>query len=852
MQADDPDTLLFERALEACDSEPVHIPGRIQPHGALLAADLRLTRITHVSANIAEHLGIAPEAVLRARPDDLLSREICHALRNVSGMADAIAERHPVGRLVRDGRPRQLFAFRCGPSIAIEIEPDPLPDLADPGLNAKIAFLTERVNRHTDEQALLEDVVKWLRTASGYDRVMAYRFAADWSGEVVAEARRPDLEPHLGTRFPSWDIPRQARELMRLLSHRCIADVAAVPVPVLAADPGAPPLDMSLGFLRATSPVHIQYLRNMGTGATLTFSLVVNGRLWGNLSLHHMSARVPEPALRALCVPFARYLSLKLALIGEVMARESRDAVRAILHKIEAAQDAGAELSHLITDEPARIMELFDACGVAITSGETVTTFGKTLPVAHWRGLAGGGPGSRGAVAFEALGRETDLSAEARGTIAGLMIVPLNRGNLAAIFRHEMAEEVTWAGPPRKDLTLEQGQPRLSPRGSFALYRETVRGRSRPWRPIDFELADGLADIVMRSDFRTAIESSNRQQELMINELNHRVRNMLALIRSVSRQARRHNASLSSYAAALEKRIKALAIAHDLSTGKGLVSTSVRSVILTEAEPFVEAGAGGTAVTITGDDVAIRAINCPIFALAIHEITTNAAKYGALSCGGGRVAIELRLGEDGLCMRWRESGGPPVSPPDRRGFGTTLIENAIPFEFDGHVSLDFRPEGVSIDIFLPNAVLEREGTDPPCTPGGPRTPVAAEPPPRRFSGRVLLVEDHFVIANDMETMLLGLGFEQVEVVANIRDALAALAHLDCDAAVLDINLSGCVSLPVAQELVDRETPFVFATGYGSDIAIPAELSGVPVVTKPVDASDLAAALDRALRDRAGG
>ena len=331
--------------------------------------------------------------------------------------------------------------------------------------------------------------------------------------------------------------------------------------------------------------------------------------------------------------------------------------------------------------------------------------------------------------------------------------------------------------------------------------------------------------------------SHQRQQDLMIAELNHRVKNILALIRSLSRQAKQSSASLESYALALEQRIAALAAAHDLAVSDSMRGVSLRGILDTELGPYVASDA--SQVMLSGPTVGLRADVAPMIALVFHEIVSNAAKYGALSTGEGIVQAKWSVDDEHLRFSWRELGGPPVEPPKRHGFGRSLIERAIPYEFDGQVSLDYDPGGLRFAFELPvrHLVDLEDETTPALAP-------QVSEIKRIASGRaVLLVEDNVVLAMDMVESITRLGAERVETAATIADGLRAVETDPYDFAVLDMNLRGEVAFDLALTLRAKKVPFVFVTGYGSKIDVPPDLRDVPILTKPVDDGTLSRGIE---------
>lgn len=333
----------------------------------------------------------------------------------------------------------------------------------------------------------------------------------------------------------------------------------------------------------------------------------------------------------------------------------------------------------------------------------------------------------------------------------------------------------------------------------------------------------------------------NRQQTLMINELNHRVRNILSLVKSVSQQARRSGGSLESYSSALEARIHALAAAHNIGAGQARTSVSIRRILTLEAKPFEDTQK--TRIRVRGTDASVRAEAAPIFALVLHELITNAVKYGALSDPNGTVEVEIQRSAEGMRLTWTESGGPKITAPSTRGFGTTLILQAVPFEMGGRSDLEFLVEGVRAYLELPQSALGDDQARPDDAPP-PHETDSQDRLHRLRNGLALVIEDNFMIAEGMRTELRDAGFVNVERLSNADRALAFLESDTPVLALLDVNLGhGETSERVASALLLRNVPILFVTGYGEQNALPAHLRSIPVLTKPVSAQDLLAGVN---------
>jgi CheY-like chemotaxis protein len=285
-------------------------------------------------------------------------------------------------------------------------------------------------------------------------------------------------------------------------------------------------------------------------------------------------------------------------------------------------------------------------------------------------------------------------------------------------------------------------------------------------------------------------------------------------------------------------RIDALARAHDQVTRENWNAASLHELIHTEAEAYF--GNNADRVVIEGPDVLLEPQAFSNVALVMHELLTNSAKYGALSDRHGQILIRLTdLADGALRLDWREKGGPPVKPPKRRGFGTTIIERSIPYELKGEASVNFEVTGLEAHFILPaptiaefRAVSEASRQRPAETPGAAAS----------VSGHVLVVEDNLIIAMDAQDIFTELGADQVSVASSVAQAERLIAAHAFALAVLDINLGDETSETIADTLLAKQVPLMFATGYGERSVFAARCPDIPVIQKPYGIEEVRAAL----------
>ncbi|RTL50777.1 MAG: GAF domain-containing protein [Bradyrhizobiaceae bacterium] len=822
--------------LTNCDREMIQIPGSVQPFGFLLGLSSDFS-VCFASENLPLFLGREVADVLHRPVAAIIAEAAIDAIRSrVDYLTGPDAVERIFGLQLQDNGPRFDVAVHfSGAYLIVESEPSAAYDDTNSGELVRLMLVRMRKTRGVLE--LANEAARQLKVLTGFDRVMVYRFHPDGSGEVISEVARGGLEPFLGLHYPASDIPRQARVLYQRNWLRIIADINAPPVPI-AAPPShnAALLDLSMSVLRSVSPIHIEYLRNMGVGASMSVSILRDDKLWGLFACHHYSPRN---------IPFERRTAAEL--FGQMFSwvLESRERESEVAYEARASQvqerliEAAASHAHsrgAIADFVDDYRKMIDCDGIAVWSDETLTLTGETPTESEVKDLINFiNRTSPGRICASAEIAKVYASGEAfRDRAAGFLAIPISRTprDCLIFFRREILRKVNWAGDPNKTYSEGPLGPRLTPRKSFEVWQEIVRGQSAPWTAADLHIAESLritllevilqlADLAAR-ERRTAQE----RQELMIAELNHRVRNILSLVRGLVAQSKDTTVSTEEFASVLGGRIQALARAHDQITSLNWAPAALRSLIESEAGAYLGARAGR--VKLGGPDVALDPKAFATLALVVHEMMTNSAKYGALADSTGEVEIIWKLDDgDTLTIEWKERGGPPVQPPSRKGFGTTIIERSIPFDLKGEAELRYDLLGVNARFVIPAHFIE-----PAAAGAGGKSQQAEQKTRPGISGTALIVEDNLIIAMTAEVILLELGARHAETAASVKEGLAAIARAKPSFALLDLNLGGENSIPVAMKLSELGVPFIFATGYGERAPIPAELSDVPVIQKP--------------------
>ncbi|NOG71793.1 GAF domain-containing protein [Roseicella sp. DB1501] len=499
-----------------CDREPNHIPGSIQPHGHLLAFAGEALRLSHASASAAALLRPGLPAAFGQPIAELFAGEpfaaLPDALRrlpetgqmqlgrlpDLAGPAlQAIGHRAPDGHVILEF---EAEAGSPGPEAGATLE------TFYPGLREAFA----RLGRVAGIDELAGLAAATVRRITGFDRVLVYRFEPHWDGVVLAEDGNGRLPSYLGLRFPAADIPAQARRLYEINPQRLIADAGYVPVPILAPS-DAPPLDLTYAGLRSVSPVHLEYMRNMGTPASMSVSVLRgDGGLWGLISCHHAEPRQLSFAARNACDLVGQIFALRVTAREEMAHAEARARLRDIEGRLLARMAAAQDFAAGLLAHPDDLLGLTAATGAAVVTERGCTRIGRTPPedalrrITDW--IAARGPEE--VFATESLGAVLPDAAAMAGTASGVLAIAVSRLHPSFVvwFRPEVVSTVRWGGDPRKPGELEATPGRLHPRRSFAAWAETVRGRSAAWSAAEIEAAGNLRNAIVGVVLRAAEE----------------------------------------------------------------------------------------------------------------------------------------------------------------------------------------------------------------------------------------------------------------------------------------------------------------------------------------------------------
>lgn len=690
--------------LDNCADEPIHIPGSIQPHGGLLAFDLQ-GQLCVWSANAAQLIGRKLGQGLYLQ-DLGFSVEIAEL---IGEQLDAQAEEiTPVQRRVPlGGRDYDLVVHRYLGRVIAEFEACTRSGEEVVLFSLRAHRAIEQLRHHKSIEALLNTAVREVAHISGFHRVMAYRFRADDSGEVAAEHCRSDLEPFLGRRYPASDIPAQARRLYQINTLRLIENVAAQSVPLLGAAGAGASLDLSHSVLRSVSPIHIEYLSNLGVQASMSISIVIEGRLWGMIACHHMEPLLVPYAVRMTCDVLAQLLA---AAIQNLLAQE-RSALALAASTMRAALmksvHEDADVLGGIVHHASALQVSLGADALIVAHYGKLFVHGEVDRELAARMIASLLPGAPRIEQRQQRGQWPEALREDIGIWVGLLGIsfdPSAEGWIVAL-RKEQIETVRWGGRPEKQYAVGPLGPRLTPRGSFEEWRETVRDCAEGWPPSTIENAELLLrDLQGFCGSRHAENDRARAQLLAI--LGHDLRDPLQSISMAAQVLRRggEQESLSRRILASSGRMQNLVSqVLDLSRLSAGIGIGIRAqridLSALVADMIDEARASNAAYSF--DPQLETGVSAELdenrIAQAISNLISNARHHGQT---GHPIRVRLARDTDGLVLEVANVAA-PIEP-------ALVAQLFKPFKHSSE-SVTRRSHGLGLGLYIANEIALAHG-----------------------------------------------------------------------------------------------------------------------------------------------
>jgi light-regulated signal transduction histidine kinase (bacteriophytochrome) len=575
--------------------------------------------------------------------------------------------------------------------------------------------------RASSLSTLCDHAALTFRQITGFDRVMIYRFLDDGSGAVIAEAREPGLPSFLHHRFPATDVPQQARRLYIRNRVRVIPDVHYTPAPLRPASATMAELDMSDLTLRSVSPIHLQYMRNMGLDASASVSIVQDGVLWGLIACHNRTPLGMTYEARAACRTLAGGLA------RQIRAREEAETYRERL-RLRAAEDAvlarfgrHGVMVEVMQDISGDLMRMLGATGFLALMPDGHATAGHVPDQRHWQGLADyvRQQGTPGAFRSHELGQQHAPAREFAAIGSGLLALPLTGAGapegMLMWFRAEKVELVNWAGNPHKGVELTPDAV-LTPRASFADWHETVRGQSEPWSLADLaavvRLRDGIADACrqrelmrLNQDLDVALRERDQlllQKDYLMREVNHRVQNSLQLVSSYMRLQAQENDDprLTAYLSEARRRLSAVSLVHRrLYRDEQMETVDLGRYLEELCHDLAESLGEGWRHQMQVDlaPVLMSADRSIHLGLILTELVINATKYAYGGAEGPlSIAVEQHGGRIRLVVADRGTGAVKLG----KGFGSSMIE-MLTAGLDGTLEFASNQPGLRAIVMVP-------------------------------------------------------------------------------------------------------------------------------------------------------
>lgn len=471
------------RQPEDCEREPIHVPGAIQPHGVLLVLDRNTLQVRQLAGDTKAFLGIEQQDCLNNTLDAALGvdgRDLVAARLRLPPTSDY------VGTVMTPAGMQLNMLLHIQPELAIvELEATSAQINREDDL-ASLQSAVDGFERAHNMRDLCRRAAQEFRRITQFNRVMVYRFGTDSTGTVIAEDSDGRLPSLLNHHFPASDIPRQARQLYMRNRVRVIPDAAYRSMPLVPGDIcpiTSAPLDMSDCILRSVSPIHLEYMKNMDTMASMSAALIRDGALWGMVIGHHQTARPIPIRMRATCRILAGLLSQQIAARQDAEEYEEQIQLRSREDAFLLAVSEAASTESGLEDNLALLREMLPADGLALRLGDRMLVNGRTPPQEAIAGLVRWLAGERIAEGFVShhLAQEYPDAAAQAETASGLLALSLPGGtadDMILWFRSERIAVINWAGNPHK---ATDASGRLNPRKSFDMWQETVRQQSLPW-----------------------------------------------------------------------------------------------------------------------------------------------------------------------------------------------------------------------------------------------------------------------------------------------------------------------------------------------------------------------------------
>lgn len=702
---------VFGADIAACDREPIHIPGSIQPYGILLVADAATFKVTGGAGDVEGRLAAN---WLDATLPELLGQDVRSKLASFpDAVTIALDEVHTSSQSLN------AIAHRVDDRLVVELEPVLTESLSAVEILSFLESASGTLERAANLAELSERAAVAFRGLTGFERVMIYRFLDDDAGVVMAEDRAPNLGTFLNHHFPASDIPRQARALYVRNRVRAIPDVNYAPAPLRPASADLAALDLSDVGMRSVSPIHIQYLKNMGVEASASVSIVKDGLLWGLIACHNSRPKELDIGTRMACRALAGGLSRQIRAKEEAENYRDRIRLRSTEDAVVARLDSDIALEAFFAATGTELCRMLAADGFAVVQGGDLYSTGSCperadlRAIADWvRVRAAAKPYATHHLAA-AFPEARAYSDRASGLLAATMST--EEPTILMWFRAEQIEVVNWAGNPHKAVAVEPGAT-LSPRSSFAAWSETVRERANPWTLAEIEAANRLKSTMFAARQNRRIRELNReltssiadkeslllQKDYLLKEVNHRVQNSIQLVSAfLGLQGRAaKNEELSGHLAEAQRRLSAVALVHRRLYSDSRVDAVDLARYLDELCTEMQDTMGEEwrdKMSLTLAPILISTDRAVNVGLILTELVINANKY-AYGGKAGPISIALEQHRNRFLLIVADRG--VGKSRTRQGFGTRML-NAMVDRLAGTIEDTSNDPGLRVVVTAP-------------------------------------------------------------------------------------------------------------------------------------------------------
>ena len=734
----------FDR--EICEREPIRTPGAIQPHGALVAYRIEDERIVLCSENISEFLATDPAETLGKYASEILPDAITLAIRTDMEQ-NLVSANNPAcyATTLNLRLPSACWIHARGGLVFVELENVQIfGGISASGYSRTIERAVEEMRDTETLEQLDATVLRAVRKITGYERTLIYRFDEDWNGNTTAEdMQEGSYQPFLGLRFPASDIPRQARELYSENLLRIMTDRDATPVHVLQSADVSAPADLSGARLRAQSPVHLEYQRNINVNGAMSASVMKQGKLWGLIVGHHRQRLPVSPQAARGVVHLVQSYAMRLNDLEERASRRKRGEQQRIYSALLEQMAVRDDFVEALTSSPVGLPTLLDAGGAGIVRGVAIDCIGNFPPQTAILKLLAAIPldGETGTLATDQSSIWLAEFGDHAKTASGVLVVPLRdeAGTRILWFRPGVAETVNWAGNPSKAMS-ESGTHPL-PRRSFERWTEERSGRSVPWSLEDIEVATSLGfaigEVILRHGrkisalnqrlfqaerttaaqdvteiaLRTALQEKDTQlaqKDFLLREVDHRVRNSLALISSMLQLQARSTLDPNTRQQFVEasRRVVTVGQVHQRLYQTGELRALNFGEYLRALTADLSESAGPDSrkrLILETTDVTLNADIVMPLGLIVNELVTNAFKHGDRR--DALLTVNVSFAQTGGDMRLiveDDGTGLPenFSPKSGTGLGMRLV-NGLITQLNAQLEFESGDDGTRFIVIVP-------------------------------------------------------------------------------------------------------------------------------------------------------